>query len=30
MKFEHEIVYIVGKNIGAKISEDVRNILGNK
>ena len=30
IRFEHEIVSIVGKNIGLKISENVRNILENK
>jgi len=30
IRFEHEIVSMVGKNISAKISEDVKNILENK
>ena len=30
MQFEHDIVSMVGKNIGLKISEDVKNIFENK
>jgi hypothetical protein len=30
MQFEHDIVSMVGRNIGAKVSEDVKNILENK
>jgi len=30
MQFEHDIISMVGTNVGAKISEDVKNILENK